>query len=430
MKPKLQINTYLLPLLVVALIAIQLNSPSKVWRLLLAGLGGLWLFSYFYARSLVKNLTLLREMRYGWVQVGDILEERFTLKNKSWLPAPWVEIEDRTTLPGYNVSLATGVDGLSTTQWKKKGTCNQRGLYQLGDTVIHSGDPFGIYKIVIHDPAHISLLVMPPVIPLPMLDISTGGYGGEGQSVRHAPENTLDASSIRKYVSGDSIRLIHWKTTARMNEPYMRLFDGAPASDLWILLDLQDEVQVGDEEHGTEEQGIILTASLVDRGLRTHHNVGLLLNGGTVKRIPPRADTGHGWEILRTLALASCGTTPLDKMLKHIHPSIRQGTTLVVVTPTTEIDWLNIIPRLKMRGITLTVFLLDPQTFGGLVTNTKLTAALNQKGVTHYNIPRAFLDRPEARPGQAGQWEWRVSATGRSVSVRSPENYAWRRLSR
>jgi len=430
MKPKLQINNYLLPVLVVALIFVQLIFPSKIWRLLLVGLGGLWLFSYIYARNLVKNLTLLREMRYGWVQVGDILEERFTLKNRGWLPAPWVEIEDRSTLPGYNVSLATGVDGLSATQWKKKGTCNQRGLYQLGGTVLHSGDPFGIYKIAIHDPAHISLLVMPPVIPLPMLDISTGGFGGEGRAVRHAPENTLDASSIRKYISGDSIRLIHWKTTARMNEPYVRLFDGAPASNLWILLDLQDEVQVGDEEHGTEEQGIILTASLVDRGLRTHHNVGLLVNGSVVESLPPRADAGHGWGILRALALASPGTTSLDKMLNRIHPSIRQGTTLVVVTPTTRIDWLSIIPRLQMRGITLTVFLLDPQTFGGQENNAELIAELTQMGVASYNIPRNLLDRPEARPGTAGQWEWRVSATGRAISVRAPEDYAWRRLSR
>ena len=104
MRSKLQIKNYLLPVLVVGLIVLQLISPSRIWRLLLAGLGGLWLFSYIYARTLAVHLKVLREVRYGWVQVGDILEERFTLKNGSWISAPWVEIEDRSTLPGYDVS--------------------------------------------------------------------------------------------------------------------------------------------------------------------------------------------------------------------------------------------------------------------------------------------------------------------------------------
>ena len=104
----------LLPLLAVVLAVMQLIDPSRVWTVLLVGLGGLWLVSYLWARSLASGLGLLREMRYGWVQVGDVLEERFTLENKSRLPATWVELQDHSTLPGYDASLATGVGRFST----------------------------------------------------------------------------------------------------------------------------------------------------------------------------------------------------------------------------------------------------------------------------------------------------------------------------
>lgn len=257
-KPRLK--TRLLPVLVVVLATVQLTNPSKIWTIFLVGLAGLWLVSYLMARSLATYLRLVREMRFGWVQVGDLLEERFTLKNEGWIPATWVEIEDRSTLPGYDASLATGVDQSASNRWRKNGVCARRGLYLLGDTLLHTGDPFGIYAVTLKDPAHASLLVMPPVVPLPTLEISPGGYSGEGRPIPHAPENTLDASSVRKYVSGDSIRLMHWKTTARLGKPYVRLFDGAPASDWWILLDLQDAAQIGSGEDGTEEHGIILTA--------------------------------------------------------------------------------------------------------------------------------------------------------------------------
>jgi len=426
-KPKLK--NRLLPVLVIALAVMQITYPSKVWTILLVGLGGLWLVSYLMTRSIAAYLKLTREMRFGWVQVGDLLEERFTLKNDGWIPATWVEIEDRSTLPGYNASLATGADRSTSTQWRKTGICARRGLYILGDTLLHTGDPFGIYAVTIHDPARTSLLVMPPVVPLPTLEISPGGYSGEGRPTPHAPENTLDASSVRKYIPGDSMSLIHWKTTARLEKPYVRLFDGAPASDWWILLDLQDEVQIGEGEDGTEEHGIILTASLADRGLREHHGVGLVANGLTLDRLSPRTGIGQEWEILRALALASPGTTSLGEVLEHIRPNLGHNATLIIVTPTVQLDWLNTVPLLRRRGITPSILLLDPQTFGGRVSNKPLLAALEKMGVSHHVISHALLDLPEARPGVSGQWKWRISPTGRAIPVRAPEEYAWRRLS-
>lgn len=406
----------------------QLTNPSKIWMTLLVGLGGLCLISYLISRSLARHLSLIREMRYGWVQVGDVLEERFTLENKGWIPASWVEIEDRSTLPGYNASLATGVDGFGTTQWRKTGSCSRRGLYRLGDTLLHTGDPFGVYAVTLHNSAHASLLVMPPVVPLPTLEIAPGGYSGEGRATPHAPENTLDVSSVREYVTGDSMRLVHWKTTARLGNMYVRLFDGAPASDWWILLDLQDDAQIGRGADGTEEHGIILTASLADLGLREHHGVGLVINGQPFERKTPLAGAGQKWEILRALALASPGKASLGEVLERVRPNLGHHATLIIITPTVKTDWLNAIPLLRRRGITPTVLLLDPQSFGGQSDNSALISGLEKMAVSYHIIPRDVLDRPEAQPGTRGQWEWRISPTGRAIPVREPGDYTWRRL--
>ena len=99
MNSKLWLSTRLLPLLVIVLLIMQLIDPSRVWMVLLIGLGGLWLISFVWARSLAENLTIIREMRYGWVQVGDRLEEAFTLTNRSWLPVLWAEVVDHSDLP-------------------------------------------------------------------------------------------------------------------------------------------------------------------------------------------------------------------------------------------------------------------------------------------------------------------------------------------
>ena len=99
--PRLKLNMRLLPILVGLLLVLQLTVPYRGWLILLVGLGSLWLISFLWARSLSRNLQLTREVRFGWVQVGDTLEERFMLTNLGWAPAVWAEIEDHSTLPDY-----------------------------------------------------------------------------------------------------------------------------------------------------------------------------------------------------------------------------------------------------------------------------------------------------------------------------------------
>jgi uncharacterized protein (DUF58 family) len=373
---------------------------------------------------------LVREMRYGWVQVGDILEERFTLHNQSWFPATWAELEDHSTLPGYNASLATGVEGSGANQWRRKGTCNRRGLYQLGPTSLFTGDPFGIYTATITDPAKATLMVMPPVVPLPQLEIIPGGYSGEGRPLPDAPERTVDASSVREYVPGDSLHLVHWKTTARRDKPYVRLFDGTPASDWWILLDLQAGAQAGIGGDSTEEHAVMLAASLAERGLRAQRGVGLVVNGARLDWLPPRTGAGQRWEILRVLALAARGEPSLGEVLEHVRPSLGRDASLVIITPTASLDWLTRLPLLLRRGIRSTVFLFDLASFDENLDNSRVAAELKKIHVACHSIPREFMERPEVHPGTAGQWEWRVSATGRAIPVHTPQDQRWRRLAK
>lgn len=430
MRSTVRLNTRLLPLLVIVLLGMQIVDPSRVWTILLVGLGGLWLASYVWARSLAAGLGLLREMRYGWVQVGDALEERFTLTNNSQLPATWVELEDHSSLPGYDASLATGVDGAGRTRWRKKGTCNRRGLYQLGDTTLLSGDPFGIYSVTVNDPARATLMVMPPVVPLPALEITPGGYSGEGRPIPDAPERSLDASSVREYAPGDSLRMVHWKTTARQAKPYVRLFDGTPASDWWILLDLQAAAQAGSGADSTEEQAIILAASLADRGLRAHRGVGLVVNGKSLEWLPPRTGSGQRWEILRRLALAAPGETSLAEVLEHARPILGRNASLLIITATSRSDWLPRLPMLGRRGVSPTVFLLDLNSFDDSRNNSGVASELGKMHVACHVLPREMFDRPEAQPGSRGRWEWRISPLGKAIPVRAPDDQRWRRLAR
>jgi uncharacterized protein (DUF58 family) len=427
-EPKIYLKSRLLPVVVIVLLLLQFFSPYDGWLILLAGLGGAWLTGYLWVRILSKNLSIRREMRFGWAQVGDRLEERFTLTNRSWVPALWVEVIDHTSMPEYQVSRATGVGGFSTNRWTTQGVCNQRGLFTLGPTSMRSGDPLGIYSFEIHDPKSANLMVTPPIVPLPNIEVAPGGRSGEGRPRPDAPEQTVSSSGVREYVAGDSLRWIHWRTTAHRDELYVRLFEGTPAGDWWIILDMDQSVQVGEGQDATQEHGIILAASLADRGLRTQRSVGLVANSQKLVWLPPKQSDAQRWEILRALALAETGERSLSDLLGSIKPSLGKDTSLILITPNASGKWIETLLPLYWVGVVPTVLLQDPFTFGGTGSAADLVPSLVDLGIAHYVIPREFLDRPETRPGQAGHWEWRVSPTGRAIPISKPQDMSWREI--
>ncbi len=118
MKSTLRLNAKVFPVIALIALVMQIVDPSRVWTILLIGIGGIWLVCRWWVRGLQRSLAFEREMRFGWAQVGDRLEERFTLKNSFMLPATWVTLHDQSTLPDHHASVATGVDGSSVSQWK------------------------------------------------------------------------------------------------------------------------------------------------------------------------------------------------------------------------------------------------------------------------------------------------------------------------
>jgi uncharacterized protein (DUF58 family) len=429
MKRQITLNSKLLPVLVGLLLVMQLIDPSRVWSTLLVGLGGAWLFSYYWARVLSNQLSLRREMRFGWAQVGDRLEERFTITNQGNLPAIWIELEDHSNLPDYFPDRVTGVGSQSKNTWRTEGICTRRGLFNIGPTSLRTGDPLGLYSVYLHDSACVSVMVMPPVVPLPLIEVAPAGRSGEGRPRPNAPEPTVSVATVRPYQSGDALRWIHWRTSARKDDLFVKLFDSTPSSDWWILLDMDKKVQVGEGQDSTQEHSVVLAASLADRGLNLNRAVGLVAGGESLVWLSPREGSERRWEILRALALVTPGEYSLAELLVRMKPAIGQRASLVIITPNLSGDWLEGLLPFIWRGSVPTVLLLDPVSFGGEPGTAGLLAALTDLGIARYVIKRELLDRPESRPGHAGKWEWKVTATGRAIPVQKPRNMEWKELS-
>jgi uncharacterized protein (DUF58 family) len=437
MKTTLRLNARILPFIGAGAFIMQILDPSRVWVILLIGIGGAWLVCWWWARGLVRSLKFGREMRFGWAQVGDRLKERFTLINQFMLPATWVTLQDHSTLPDHYASVASGVDGASTSQWRILTRCTRRGVYTLGGTTLETGDPLGIYTITFEDPTSSTLAVMPPVLSLPKFEITASGMAGEGLPKRHALQETINVSHTREMQPNDPMRLIDWKTTARHTGPhseaewgykfFVRQFEGTPAGDWWVVLDLDKNSLLGTGWDSTEEHAVILSASLAAQGLNTDHPVGLSINGGQPDWIVPRRNEYQLRSLLKALAVASPSELHLKDYLQRIGRSLSSHCSLLIVTANADPAWAQSLMPLMWRGVMPTIFLFDPTTFGGSTETKAILQIFQSMNLPCHVIPKALLDNPQARPGHEGEWEWRISATGKAHAVRSAQE-EWRGL--
>jgi uncharacterized protein (DUF58 family) len=402
------------------LVGLQILAPSKVWMTIIIALGVALASSWIWARQMKKHVSLTREKRYTWTRVGDRLEERFTLRNLSVLPALWAEINDHSTVPGYNPTLVTGVEGNGGySQWTVSGVCHQRGVFNLGPSSLRLGDPLGLFMVIQHYLATVPLMVLPPILNLPGIQVAPGGQISEGRPRPYAPQPTSLATSVRPYVPGDSLRLIHWPTSARREALYVRTFDGSPSGNWWIVLDLAADVHSGEGDDSTLEQAITLAASLLERGLEDGHAVGLIAHGAEPVWLSPARGNAQRWTVLRALATIEAGAYPLTHLLQRSTDSVGHSASVVVITPAPNVAWLEPLLLLKQRDLVPTVMMLTGN--DQRAEKNAFHELLTQQGVTAYLLEPAML-KPSVDPSQAeGRWEWHTSALGRAVAVHRPE---------
>jgi uncharacterized protein (DUF58 family) len=273
----------------------------------------------------------------------------------------------------------------------------------LGDAEILTGDPFGIFEVTIPASQRTSILVLPQIAALPELLIAPSGSYGEGPPRMNAPQKTIHASTVREYLHGDSTRLIHWPTTARMSKMFVRLMESTPEGSWWILLDLDESTMLGEGWDSIEEQSVTLAASLADFGLRNRKSVGLISSGRELAWHPPQKGEGQRWEIIQSLATARPGKLMLSTLLEKMHPTLGRHSSLIVITASTKTDWLGTLSPLTKRGIIPTVLLLDPSTFGGGTSAENIALTLNGHGIKCHIIPHGSDRTAKKHPIQTCQ---------------------------
>lgn len=194
--------------------------------LLLAVLGArLWV------GTATRPLLLKRRVQEGPHVEGDDVVVVVELEREGPVPPPSVTLVERIGRLGERATPMRSrraryvLEGLP------------RGRYQFEDTRALIEDPFGLARAEVHVRERAALLVHPRVVELGALFSDGAGAAWGGRRLLLRRTAGFDVHSVREYEHGDSLRRVHWPSTARKGDLMVKELEDSPREEVAVVLD-------------------------------------------------------------------------------------------------------------------------------------------------------------------------------------------------
>ncbi len=337
----------------------------------------------------IRGLRLERVLRQDRAQVGGVAEQRVELRSKLPVPRVWIEFVDGGTFPGYTAGRVVDFGFGGRRAWAIEAPCRRRGLYEFGPARVSGTDPFGLFRCHRRLGPVRSILVYPQTFDLTGLSLPAGQYlGGDRRRVGWH-QTTPHVSGVRDYHPGDSVRHVHWRSTAHSGRLMVKEFDVEPVADAWIFLDLDAKVQRGTGDESTEEYGVTIAASLARHFLTQGRSVGLVAIGSEHQIVSADRGQRQLTKILEDLAVVRAnGDVPIAEVLASESDRCTRNSAIVVVSPSIDDRWPEVLRGLRDRGIETAAVVLEANTFGEAGNSLLLVGVLASCGVPSSLVKR------------------------------------------
>jgi uncharacterized protein (DUF58 family) len=210
------------------------------------------------------------------------------------------------------------------------------------------------------------VVVYPVLRPIGQLEALAPSSSGDEQLRGRVLDLPPNATTIREYVPTDSVKRIHWASSARLARLMSRSFETREGGDAWIVLDLEHTVHAGEAPDSTLEYAMSMAASLSDAALRRGSAVGLVSNDSQLSVIEAARGDQQRKRLFEYFTLAQAdGSLKLSTLLTSQRHQWQHRGGLIVITPSSDERWIEALLDLNVRGHRSLVIYLNPQSFGG-----------------------------------------------------------------
>jgi uncharacterized protein (DUF58 family) len=220
----------------------------------------------------------------------------------------------------------------------------RRGRYAWGPLRVGSAYPFGLCRRRRRAGGDAETIVLPALGSLHRGRFQRWLRGGEARAeeVRRKPRRHPTAQAefhgLRPFRAGDSPRLIHWRTSARLGELMTREYEDAPGHDLIVVLDTGPPSSANREwwpnsEDPRFEAAVSLAATVCWEWCRRRGDrLAVVVTGPEPLVLDDFAGPDHGARVLQALAVARpSAQTDLGALLSRLTTRPLAAASLVVI---------------------------------------------------------------------------------------------------
>jgi uncharacterized protein (DUF58 family) len=327
--------------------------------------------SRLWNRFCLHRIEFHRNLSRNRVFFGEEVVYEIEVANRKLLPLPWLQIEDElpeqvTLLKGTTTPSHEGrviLNSMFPINWyhrikrRYRMKCLQRGAFIFGPAKISSGDLFGLFRRERRYEKPDFLMVFPRLVPLDKLGIPSKQLFGDIRLKSHLFQDPVLTSGVRDYHFGDSMKRIHWKSSARQRRLQTKIYEPTTTVDISIFLDVRT---VKTPHWGSVPQLLelaIITAAAIsghalDEGFRVglHVNQLTLFSNGPV-RVPHSQHADQLLHILEALSqLHQVESLPIGRFIRQQTGSLPWGSTLLVISAQPGDDLIATLLDLKRKG--------------------------------------------------------------------------------
>jgi uncharacterized protein (DUF58 family) len=195
-----------------------------------------------------------------------------------------------------------------------------RGRYRFEPVRIRVEDPFGLARAELAVGEEQALVVYPRLVELDRLFSEGGSHAQDGRRLLLRRPTGFELHGVREHQQGESLRSVHWRSTARRGALMVKELEDAPRDEVCVLLDGRPE---------RFDVAVRATGSILQAHVRRARRCVLVVNSAA-REVQSATDWPRTLEVLA--AAEPTATTPASALLGGAGSPAARALELVVVT--------------------------------------------------------------------------------------------------
>lgn len=304
-----------------------------------------------WQRNALRGVSYARHLGCERSQLGEIVTLRATFGNHKLLPLSVLEINDalprHVELLGSSmrdsetglacVHIARAMSPYARVTRHLQVRCARRGVHKFGPVRYRAGDFLGMTWQYGGDDTLNELVVLPKIFALELGPVAARQLIGAVRAPKQLLADPLNKLGAREYRTGDALRTVDWRASARRASLMVREIEASATPALQIVLNFSVHAPAGDRVEPDElEFAISLAASLAAFASAHGMAVGLSGNGlanGRLLALPASQAPEQVGRVLELLALANSRPSgPFADLLQSRDRSLQSASTWLVIS--------------------------------------------------------------------------------------------------